>query len=136
VTNGGLSSSVDLAPTLLEYAGLPINNLPGANLRTRSDDDPVFSGTIERAVLYDRFKGIFGGPRDLREVFDLSADPGELDDLAARDRQRMEMLRELLRRQRRQSADLHRLVGSETRRHEIVLSEHERERLKAFGYLQ
>jgi arylsulfatase A-like enzyme len=136
VTNGVLSSSVDLAPTLLEYAGLPTNDLPGANLRTRSDDDPVFSGTVERAVLTDRFKGIFGGPHDLREVFDLSNDPGELDDLAARDRQRTEMLRELLRHQRRQSVDLHLRLGSETTQHEIVLSEHERERLRAFGYLQ
>ena len=44
----------------------------------RSADDPVFSGTIERAVIVGSVKGIFGGPGDASEVYDLALDPDEL----------------------------------------------------------
>jgi len=135
-TRAGPSSSVDLAPTLLHHAGLPADGLPGVVLGSRSSDDPVFSGTIARAVISRSFKGVFGGPEDTREVYDLGVDPGELVNLAARNRDQVKRLRELLRLQRQQSAALFRRFGAEPAAGEVVLSESERERLRAFGYVQ
>jgi arylsulfatase A-like enzyme len=135
-TDAGPSSSVDLAPTLLRFAGLPSDGLPGAVLGGRSADDPVFSGTIERAVIVGSVKGIFGGPGDASEVYDLALDPDELDNTAEINPKQSERLRELLRLQRQRSAALYRRFGSEPADREVVLSESERERLRAFGYIQ
>lgn len=130
-----LSSSVDLAPTLLEYAGLPLDGLPGADLRTRSTDDAVFSGTIERAVIAGNFKGIFGGAGPGR-VFDLSTDPDERLNLLVSEARAPHALEELLREHRRQALELYRRVGSQRESTEVALSEQERQRLRAFGYVE
>ena len=93
------------------------------------------SGTIARAVISGNIKGIFGEPEGPEEVYDLAVDPGELDNMAARHREHLAMLRGLLRLQRQQSAELHRRFGAESTEREVVLSESERERLRALGYV-
>jgi arylsulfatase A-like enzyme len=133
--NEALSSSVDLAPTLLEVAGLPADDLPGDHLRRRPAGAPVFAGTLARAVVRGDDKGIFGGAGP-RRVFDLAADPDEELNLADLDSRRSRELETLLREHRRQAQELFRRIGSQRESGEIVLSERERERLKAFGYLQ
>jgi arylsulfatase A-like enzyme len=130
-----LSSSVDLAPTLLQYAGLPTTDLPGTDLRTRSSDQPIFSGTTERAVIAGNLKGTFGGAGPVR-LFDLSADPGEHLNLLESDSIPSHALQALLREHRRQAQELSRRVGSQQESTEVVLSTQERQRLKAFGYLE
>jgi arylsulfatase A-like enzyme len=135
-TRPGLSSSIDLAPTLLRHAGLAVDDLPGVVLGHRPADDPVFSGTLARTVIAGEVKGIFGGPDDLSEIYDLAVDPGELVDLAARDGDQVRMLRELLRLHHQRSVALYRRYGAEPADREVVLSESERERLRAFGYIQ
>jgi len=132
--NEALSSSVDLAPTLLEVAGLPADDLPGDHLRRRPAGAPVFAGTLARAVVRGDDKGIFGGAGP-RRVFDLTADPDEELNLVDLDSQRSRELETLLREHRRQAQELYRRIGSQQESEEIVLSERERERLKAFGYL-
>ena len=133
--NEALSSSVDLAPTLLEVAGLPADDLPGDHLHRRPADAPVFAGTLARAVVRGHDKGIFGGAGP-RRVFDLAADPDEELNLVESDPQRSRALEMLIREHRRQALALYRRIGSQREPGEVVLSERERERLRAFGYLQ
>jgi hypothetical protein len=135
-TRAGPSSSVDLAPTLLHRAGLPADGLAGVVLGSRLGDDPVFSGTLARAVIVGSVKGIFGGSENISEVYDLVVDPGELDNTAAGKREQTSRLRELLSLHRRRSAALYKQFGAEPADRQVVLSESERERLRAFGYLQ
>jgi arylsulfatase A-like enzyme len=136
VSSDALCSSIDLAPTLLEYFGLSTDNLPGVSLGRRSADEPVFAGTLARVVVAGGFKGIIGGPKNFLEVFDLKNDPQELDNLAASDLERVAELEGLLRHQQREAIALHQRIGSDTNDRDVGLSERERERLEAFGYLQ
>ncbi len=133
--NESLSSSVDLAPTLLEVAGLPADGLPGDHLHRRPAHALVFAGTLARAVVRDYDKGIFGGAGP-RRIFDLAADPDEELNLVESDPQLSRVLETLLREQRRRALALYRRLGSQREPGEVVLSDRERERLEAFGYLQ
>jgi arylsulfatase A-like enzyme len=131
--NNVLSSSVDLAPTLLDYAGLPTDDLPGSNLRALTGDEPVYSGTLEWAVISGDLKGIFG-PGGPRMLFDLSTDPEERRNLLDEDPRRAAALEELVREHRRQALELYRRIGSRSESGAVELSAEERERLEAFGY--
>lgn len=133
--NAALTSSVDLAPTLLEAAGLPADGLPGDHLHRRPAHALVFAGTLARAVVRDYDKGIFGGAGP-RRIFDLAADPDEELNLVESDPQLSRVLETLLREQRRRALALYRRLGSQREPGEVVLSDRERERLEAFGYLQ
>jgi len=128
-------SAVDVAPTLLGFAGLAADELPGEDLRRPRSEAAVFTGTLAKAVIFGDGKGIFAGNLPAR-AFDLGTDPGEHDDRASTDPARTRSLRELLRAHRRQSLDLHRAFGSQREAGEVILSERERERLRAFGYLE
>jgi arylsulfatase A-like enzyme len=130
-----LSSSVDLAPTLLGYAGLPTDDLPGTDLRARSNDDPVFAGTTKRAVIAGNLKASFDHTGALW-LFDLAADPGEQRNLLDADPRAADKLRQMLREQRRQAKELHRRLGSQQEPTDVALSERERQRLRAFGYIE
>jgi arylsulfatase A-like enzyme len=130
-----LRSSVDLAPTLLAFAGLDAHGLPGTDLRRPRSQAAVFAGTLAKAVITGDDKGIFAGAGAVR-FFDLGTDPGERNDIAGVEPARVAALRELLREHRRQSQVLRRSFGSQTDAGEVVLSERERERLRAFGYLE
>jgi hypothetical protein len=135
VVNRAPCSALDLAPTLLEFAGLPTEDLPGTPLHRRDEQAPVFSGTLDRAVVMDGYKAIFsflGGPARL---YCLTDDPGELADLAASEAGRLRTLEELLRAQNEKALALYRKIGSRSEIGEVVLSQRERERLQAFGYL-
>lgn len=128
-------SGVDIVPTLLAVANLPVDDLPGTSLRERSPESPVFAGTLERAVVVGGFKGMFDGKQPDR-LFDLREDPGELVDLAGA---RPDILRELestLARHRREAMALYRKIGSAGAQGPVVLSDRDRQRLEAFGYLQ
>ena len=80
-----LASIVDLAPTLLELAGVePIEGLQGHSLVAPEDHDErvVFAESIRfgnemRAVRHQRFKLIHSLQGDRRLFFDLEADPHE-----------------------------------------------------------
>jgi arylsulfatase A-like enzyme len=134
VTNDVLGSSIDLAPTLLQHANLPTDNLSGADLRTRTDDIPVFAGTIQRAVIDGSLKASFDHTGALT-IFDLATDPGERHNLLEQNPRAVERLEELLREQQRKARELRRRIGSTTESREVELSEDERKRLKAFGYI-
>ncbi len=130
-------SGVDIAPTLLVYAGLATTYLPGVDVRTRTRESPVFAGALdlEHAVVTDRFKGIFGGKQPAR-LFDLQRDPGERTNLADQLPETLRSLHELLVEEHREALALYRSFGPKGDRSRVELGERDRERLKAFGYLQ
>jgi hypothetical protein len=128
-------SAVDLAPTLLEFAGLPTGDLPGTHLHLRDEEAPVFAGVLDRAVVADGYKAIFGYPEKPPLLFHLTDDPGELTNLAASEADRLRTLVDLLRAQNEEALALHQRIGSGSESGEVVLSPVERERLEAFGYL-
>jgi arylsulfatase A-like enzyme len=128
-------SAVDLAPTLLGFAGLDAGELPGEDLRHLRTQRPIFAGTVAKAVIDGDHKAIFAGSLPVL-LFDLSADPGELSNIADMGSSRVADLRHLLREHRHRSRALLEALGSTTEAGEVVLSESERERLRAFGYLE
>jgi arylsulfatase A-like enzyme len=128
-------SSVDLAPTLLAIAGLDVEGLPGQDLRLPRTRKAIFAGTLVKAVIDGNDKAIFTGSRPAR-LFDLGDDPGERTDVAGAFRSRVAALRKLLREHRHRSQVLHEAFGSSSEIGEVILSESERERLRAFGYLE
>jgi arylsulfatase A-like enzyme len=130
------TSSIDIAPTLLEYAGLEADDLPGSHLRRRPSDQPVITGTLEQAVVGSKFKGVFGRSNGLPSLFDLEVDPFEMENLAEQKPDKLRILEAILAEQNHRARALHRLIGSQESGRDVVLSEQELERLRAFGYIQ
>ncbi|MCG6950159.1 MAG: sulfatase [Acidobacteria bacterium] len=128
-----LRSAIDVAPTLLEYAGLSADGLPGQDLRAPRQEEAVFTGTLVKAVIIGDLKGIFDRKSPPR-IYDLATDPGEENQLGGGDAVRE--LRGLLRRHHQASSDLYRRFGSQGEANQVDLSEAERERLRAFGYVE
>ncbi len=135
VVNSSPGSGVDIAPTLLGHAGLPTDGMPGAHLHSRNAESAIHAGTLEHAVVSGGFKGIFSNHQPTR-LFNLLEDPGELVDVAGQRPDVVENLESILASQRREALALYRSFGSEGAEERVELSERERERLKAFGYLQ
>lgn len=135
VVNRAPCSALDLAPTLLDLAGLPTDDLPGTPLRRREQGTPVFIGTLDRAVVVDGYKAIFDHDGGRARLFHLEGDAGETVDLAASEPELLAMLEGLVREGKEEALELYRRIGSGSESHQVELSPDERERLQAFGYL-
>lgn len=135
VVNRAPCSAVDLAPTLLEFAGLPTEDLPGSHLHRRDENEPVFVGTLDRAVVVEGYKAIFDDAAGAARLFNLANDAGETIDLAVSDPSQLGLLEELVRARKEEALALYRKIGSGLESEGVVLSERERERLEAFGYI-
>jgi len=89
-----LTTALDLAPTLLDYAGgTKSKQMAGRSLRPliegKSDgwrETVVVEGGKERAVLFGKWKYVVGygqeGEKQYRYLYNLETDPGELKDIA------------------------------------------------------
>lgn len=128
---------IDFLPTLLDALRLPRpDGLYGRNLLEPLAPVPIFSylhldGPPRLSVSVDGWKLIVrreGGGFSAPQLFDLRSDPGEQDDLAARDDVRRGYLATLLRR---------RLFGGGVELHaeEVIFDENLRRNLEALGYL-
>ena len=88
----GLVSSIDIAPTILAYAGLPVPDAMAGRdlLGERVVPRPVFAqyGPRRYALRTDRWKLIEDRLRDRIELYDLEADPGETRNLAGEEPER------------------------------------------------
>lgn len=131
-----LTSALDLAPTLLAYAGLEAADLPGRNLRALSGTAPVFSWDPGMTLVAGPWKAVTGLKDGQRQLFDLAADPGEGTDLAATRPEELARLERLI--AQRQAADrlmAARLATAPLSTSASTLSPSDIERLKALGYL-
>lgn len=91
----GLSSSIDIAPTILARAGIqPYNGIQGRDLLgtpapeaiiVEEDSQRLMTGFDRlqrvRTVVTDRYRMSLREGEDWNELYDLSADPGEVDNL-------------------------------------------------------
>jgi len=129
------SSSLDLAPTLLGFASISADDLPGTHLHRRTPGQPVFAGTFSMAAVLGLEKSIFSKSGDLEEFYDLEGDPGETHSLSEPPRGRVREHDRMRRAWLQQSRALGKKFGV-AGEEEVALSERERERLRAFGYLE
>ena len=93
MTTNAMASSIDVLPTLLEMMGLPkpegIDGLSFAHLfrdpaATHREQLVCASMDNNLTLTTDRWKFVLNyNPRDLDELYDLKADPGEMVNLAA-----------------------------------------------------
>ncbi len=87
-----LASNIDLLPTLLEAAGVPVpDGVDGRSLvpllggKTKTHRDMIFADSINRSLICrdERYKFVLNWQnRDIDELYDLEADPGEMKNLA------------------------------------------------------
>lgn len=141
----GRVSSLDLAPTLLSYAGLPIpKRLPGLNLRpvlegqgTLDPERAVFAETDyegkQRAVLQGTFK-LLVSPNKSRPtaLYDLSTDPGEQRDLLKQQPKKVAALTQAL--EQFEAAALE--VSEDIPGSRQELTQETLEQLRALGYIR
>lgn len=135
------SSALDLAPTLLEAAGLAADDLPGSPLGRRPDA-PIFAGTLDRTVIDGRWKLILPLRDRPEELYDLVADPLErrnlvADPLGHRNLEtHLARLRALFEAELARERELREALGAGTGEGAgPTLTPEERERLEALGYL-
>ncbi len=112
VVNREPCSAVDLAPTLLEFAGISRADLPGVPLDQRDEHAPVFLGTLDRAVVVDGYKAVFNYETGAAGLFHLTDDSEELINLAKLDPDRLRALEELVRSRKEEALALYRRIGS------------------------
>jgi arylsulfatase A-like enzyme len=137
-------SIIDIAPTLLGAAGItPANPLPGYDLArhwrkggapgssraTYAQSAPALNRDWLRAVRRGRYKLIINTKLGTRELYDLSADPAETDNLA-------EALPDLTRELAALLDDFERRHPDPERKPEFEIDEGTRERLRALGYTE
>lgn len=127
------TGSEDLAPTVLEAAGLDASDLPGASLRGRRRARPVFTGHNFRAVIAEGLKAVFQGEVTL--LFDLDEDPQESRDLAGERPEDVERLRALVEAKEEFDRVLARRFDRPSDGEVPEMSEEARQRLRALGYL-
>lgn len=133
----GPSSAQDVAPTLLDAAGLSVDGLPGFVLSERPRRAPVTGGSKAKfryLVTPGHLKLVDYAARDRRtELYDLEADPRELRNLAPLRSRDVTRLAEILDRvEARSLADANR--GSKDAETDVTLSAEEQARLRALGY--
>lgn len=100
----GAVSTLDIAPTILELGGAPMDDVAGSSLlplatgERAARREVVFAASARKSVVIDwPLKLLVGGEKKgrSRALFDLSADPNEADDVAgarAADVERLEKL--------------------------------------------
>src|SRR6185503_7998613 len=132
-----VARGIDVAPTLLDYAGLPARSMEGRSLRAAASgqqvgDEPAYAESLHPQLQYGwaplhawrtaKLK-LIEAPR--AELYDLQADPAEAHDLSAADPSHMESLRRALQRAMATTTpDAAQAVDAATR-----------ERLEALGYV-
>jgi arylsulfatase A-like enzyme len=134
---------VDVAATVFDYLGVAAPASRGRSLRPllsggSAERRPVVSMTLpptaahrRRSLLLGRMKYIFTEDGGVEELYDVIADPGELDDLAARQPESVAKLRSRL------ELLMVPLAGAGAEAVQAIeLTDEERRQLQALGYLR
>jgi choline-sulfatase len=132
-----VARGVDVAPTLLDYAGLAAKGLEGRSLRRAASgetlsDEPAYSESLHSQLQYGwaplhswrtaKHK-LIEAPRV--ELYDLAKDPGEAHDLSASEASRVEAMRR----------ELQRAMATTTPSAAQAVDAETAERLAALGYV-
>jgi arylsulfatase A-like enzyme/Tfp pilus assembly protein PilF len=133
--------TIDVLPTLLSYAGAPVDrNLPGRDLHPLIEgralaEDPLYSESLfgRLNMHWATLRGWMAGDWKLisgakPELYDLSKDPDEQHDLAAGDPSRVERMRDQLQRA------LARIAPGGDRAQPNQISAEQEQRLRSLGY--
>jgi arylsulfatase A-like enzyme len=146
----GFARLVDVAPTLLDWLGVPIpREMQGATLVPMVEGapaaEPLVASTYRREGVQGLQLGIWklierrarGGPDDrdgeiVRELYDLSRDPAEENDVAA---SRESVAALLARRLERIRLESRAVFAERGRGRRVIASDEQRAKLRALGYL-
>ncbi len=133
-----MGTTIDIAPTVLEALGLPAEEtFRGLSLMpTILDDRPIRDAfSVQNSLRTSRWKYLELG--EMKMVYDIEADPGELHDLAGSHPNR---LREVQRLAARLAADDRKayddFVAGVEAGEEVILDEKVQEELRSLGYVQ
>lgn len=132
-----VSSSIDIGPTLLEFAGLPLDDLPGFPLQRLDFQRPVSVGGPVRMLVDGDWKMLMGS--EIEDVWFLSntrEDPLEQLDLAG---EREDILRTLLthaEKFKQEDDALREKYRSKEAERTATLTDEEKADLEALGYLE
>ena len=132
-----VARSIDVAPTLLDYAGLAPRTMQGRSLRRavageRLADEPAYSESLHPQLQYGwaplhawrtATHKLIEAPRV--ELYDLAQDANEREDRSAREPERVEAMRR----------ELQRAMAVDTPNAEQAMDPGTRERLAALGYV-
>ena len=126
---------VDMLPTLLDYLGIPADqNVSGDHLGSREPSSPIFSETRRyqkvSAVIQDAVKLVHDEREGSHSYFDLQSDAGELEPLVDPENGSA-LVAELESYRLRAQEGLARLE----RDAEVEISDEERKKLEALGYI-
>ncbi len=131
------SSSIDIGPTLLEFAGLDLDDLPGDPLQRLDSKRPISIGGPVRMLAEGDWKVLTGGnSEDVWFLSNTAQDMWEKDDLTDDNE---DALRGLLKRARelmRHDEALREKYRSHGAERTVTLSEEEKAKLQALGYLE
>ena len=131
------TSSIDVAATLLAVAGVDAADLPGIDLRRPRAERPIFSGSTSWWVVYGGdWKAILPAQDRPPRLYNMAADPGEEVDLAGERPEELERLRRDLAALDAWSASARRRLDAGAGSPQGELTNEERERLRALGYLR
>jgi arylsulfatase A-like enzyme len=136
-TRGGyISSAIDVAPTLLRHAGLPLDDQPGTPLQELDRERPILVAGWEQSLVWRGWKASADrGFQQVSGLYRLTDDPGEEHDLAAEAPAELERLVEIARDLNRADLSLRERYEQGTHTGQLpTLSEEELQQLRALGY--
>jgi len=131
------SGSMDIAPTLFEYVGLHIDDLPGTPLQLLDTERPIYIGGPNRMLVQGDWKAILPGSLSgVRFLSNIHDDRAETKNLVEEREDKAHELFEIARAFTKNDVALRKKFQAQGHGGTKALTDEEIEKLKALGYLQ
>ncbi len=131
------SGSIDIAPTLLEHAGLELGDLPGTPLQHLEVERPIYIGGPNRMIVQGDWKAILPGSLSgVRFLSNIREDRNETKNLVEDRVETAQELFEIARAFTRHDIALREKFLAQGIGGSAALTEEETAKLKALGYLE